>query len=156
MFVIPCSPCLEYPIENLTRGRMYPYQMIAPKFKCILFSFHKISWFIAKVMFASIPSNMIEDCRMHIFLHLVDNLQTPKTRISFFGHRLQGFAAFHSFIWQFKKPGFGENNKNTVYVLPIKIGKINSGHCRPNKEKRVLTLFLLPYFYICTRCCLPR
>ena len=60
----------------------------------------KISRFIAKVTFASIPSN-IEDRRMHIFLHLVDNLQTPKTRNSFFGHRPQGFAAFNSFIWQF-------------------------------------------------------
>ena len=53
------------------------------KCKC-LFGFQKISWFITKVTFASIPRN-IEDLRMHIFLHLVDNLQTPKTRNSFLG-----------------------------------------------------------------------
>ena len=101
VFVIPCVPCLEYPIENLIRGRLYPCHMTVPRFKCILFGFHKISRFIAKVTFASIPGN-IEDRRMQIFLDLVDNLQTRKTTISFFGHRLQGgFAAFHSFIWQF-------------------------------------------------------
>ena len=32
-------------------------------------------------------------------------------------------------------------------VQYIKIGKINSGHCRPNKEKRVLTLFFLFFFF---------
>ena len=87
-----CS-VFRVPIENLTRGRLYPYQMIVPKFKCILFGFHKNSWFIAKVTFASIPSN-IENCRMHIFLHLVDNLQTPKTRISFFWASPSRFRSF--------------------------------------------------------------
>ena len=26
--MIPCAPCLEYPIENLTRGRLYPYDLL--------------------------------------------------------------------------------------------------------------------------------
>ena len=72
-------------------------QMIVPKFECILFGFHRISLFIAKIAFASIPSN-IGDCRMHIFVRLVDNLQTPKTIISyFFGHRLLSIPLSGSF-----------------------------------------------------------
>ena len=123
--------------------------MIVPKFKCILFGFHKISWFIAKVTFDSIPGN-IEDRRMHIFLHLFDNLQTPKTRISFFGHHPQGFAVSIPLSGSFRNQDLEKITKNTVSFLPIKIGKVSSGHCRPNKEKRILT------GYIRDGCHLPR
>ena len=51
---------------------------------------------------------------------------------------------------------FGENNKNTVSFLSIKIEKINSGNCHPNKEKRVLTRFCRLVVHICAGCRLPR
>ena len=140
MFVIPCAPCLEYPIENLTHGRLYPYQMIVPKFKSILFGFHTSSRFIAKVTFASIPSN-IETCRMHIFLYLVGNLQTLKTRISFLGIAFKVSMLSIPLTDSFRNQELEKITKNTVYFLPIKIGKINSSHCLQNKEKRVLNLF---------------
>ena len=69
------------------------------------------------------PSN-IEYCRMHIVLHLIDNLQTPKTRLSFLDITFKVSQLFIPLSGRFRKQDLEKKqNETTVSFLPIMIEK---------------------------------
>ena len=93
---------------------------------------------------------------MHIFLHWLIIYRPRKQDFPFLGIAFKVPQLSIPLSGSFRNQDLEDITKNTVSFLPMKIGIINSGHCRPNKEKRVLTLFCRLDIYIRDGCCLPR